>query len=440
MAVTRVCGLRVPFSLACKLSCNKRKLLAKPLQRLVPCLLLTGMRHLQHLPPAIQCWLRLLTFLLPPPGSFLVLLLLCKRTFQTLCVLFSVTATTIVLGNDQVVAIDYFNMLLPPYWNRLAGCDPVPLPLSLTIVPLCRLGLGAGIMLDAAISNMTATLTACAAFDADLMKRLQSAGGDTYATISALAYRQSYASTIMTWNYEREEMWQVVPVARCFHFRRCSSALCLLCLVRSSQFLKEISAGSDLSTVDVIFPAAPLYLLENPLLLWRLLIPLIEYGNNETYIAYNLSWAPHHLGWYPVGNLEPYNQEQMPIEETGNLLLMIAGIAQAVGNVDFIDERYWPLLNNWGAYLWNTTRDPGNQVNLTRFGIVGLVVVIVVAVGSCARMTLKAHHLTTPTLLPREWLQWLPLATCWRCKATRRARKRTMYELTPLCCKGSRLC
>ena len=253
---------------------------------------------------------------------------------------------------------------------------------ALCPVCTCSNNIGAGVMIATAIGNATATLAACDAFDANLMSRLEAVGGDTYATICALAYRQSYASTIMTWNYEREEMWQ---------------------------FLKEISSGSDMSTVDVIFPAAPLYLIENPDLLWRLLVPLIEYANNETYIAYNLSWAPHHLGWYPLGNLEPYDQvrscvwrmamlllllmmmimmmmlpplmllflflsitlfislplpvqEQMPIEETGNFLIMIAAIANAKGNVDFIPERYWPLIDGWAQYLWNTTENPGDQL------------------------------------------------------------------------------
>jgi hypothetical protein len=50
------------------------------------------------------------------------------------------------------------------------------------------------------------------------------------------------------------------------------------------QFLKEISSGSCLSTVDVIYPAAPLYLLAAPDLLYRLIVPLLQYALNETYI------------------------------------------------------------------------------------------------------------------------------------------------------------
>jgi hypothetical protein len=167
-------------------------------------------------------------------------------------------------------------------------------------------------MLDAALQNQTNVFSACAALDNDLMGRLTAAGGSNYAVISALAYRQSYASTIMAWNYEREEMWQVrtasLPardIVPGLHSCECGDTCVVIvlttvsmihpcaCAARAPQFLKEISSGSDMSTVDVIYPAAPLYLLGSPSLLWRLLVPLLEYANNETYIEYNLAWAPH---------------------------------------------------------------------------------------------------------------------------------------------------
>lgn len=77
-----------------------------------------------------------------------------------------------------------------------------------------------------------------------------------------------------------------------------------------------------------------------------MVIPLLAYANNETWVRYNLTWAPHHLGYYPVGNLEPWQQEQMPVEETGNLLLLIATAAQKLGDKmdPTIYPHYWDLL------------------------------------------------------------------------------------------------
>jgi len=52
----------------------------------------------------------------------------------------------------------------------------------------------------------------------------------------------------------------------------------------------------------------------------------------------------------------------MPIEETGNLLLMIAYVAKATGNMDFVYPQYWDLLTEWANYLVNTLPDPGDQL------------------------------------------------------------------------------
>lgn len=50
-----------------------------------------------------------------------------------------------------------------------------------------------------------------------------------------------------------------------------------------------------------------------------------------------------------------FSQENMPIEETGNLLMMIAAAAQATGSnaeaLKFVYPHYWPLIQSWGEYL-----------------------------------------------------------------------------------------
>jgi hypothetical protein len=76
-----------------------------------------------------------------------------------------------------------------------------------------------------------------------------------------------------------------------------------------------------------------------------MMVPLLAYANNETYIPYNLTWAPHHLGYYPVGNLGPMQQEQMPVEETGNMMMLIATAAMINGNIAGIDCIVYRRLN-----------------------------------------------------------------------------------------------
>ena len=61
----------------------------------------------------------------------------------------------------------------------------------------------------------------------------------------------------------------------------------------------------------------------------------------------DLEWAPHHLGVWPTCNLAAAQQEQMPLEESGNLLLMVAAVAKAQsGDVAWLTP-FWPVLNRY---------------------------------------------------------------------------------------------
>ena len=91
---------------------------------------------------------------------------------------------------------------------------------------------------------------------------------------------------------------------------------------------QEISSCGCLQTMDVLFPAVPALLHQAPHLVYNTLEPLLAYANNETGVKYTLAFAPHHLGYYPIANLPVKLQENMPNEETANLLLMLAGQAK----------------------------------------------------------------------------------------------------------------
>lgn len=250
----------------------------------------------------------------------------------------STFAGPVLFAYDFPTGILFFGMPLPPLWTCNASSAPL--------------------MLSYAAADFVATAAMCEAMDANVTARAMAAGGARYAALTNLAHRQAYASTTLVWHEAKGTYWQ---------------------------FVKEISSDGDLSTVDVMFPMSPILVLQAPLLLYRLLVPVLEYANNATDVPYDLAWAPHHLGKYPVGNIVPSKQEQMPVEETGNMLIMLAAIAKATGSVAFIDAEYWPLLETWGAYLWSTAFDPGNQLctddfegpsphnsNLAAKGIVGM--------------------------------------------------------------------
>jgi hypothetical protein len=194
-------------------------------------------------------------------------------------------------------------------------------------------------LLQAAALNASTLLSRAQVFDAKLVTQLETLGGAEYATVASLAYRQVTGGIASAWNDKLETPYW---------------------------FMKEISSDGDVSTVDVIFPAAPFFVFFNPELLKQLLRPVLAYANNETDVygagvPYNLAWAPHHLGHWPVCNIKPSQQEQMPIEETGNMMLMLAAIAKQQGTVAWLDQ-YWSLLAGWGDYLVSALPDPGDQL------------------------------------------------------------------------------
>ena len=51
----------------------------------------------------------------------------------------------------------------------------------------------------------------------------------------------------------------------------------------------------------------------------------------------------------------------MPIEECGNMILMVAAGAKATGDAGYA-SRYWPLLTQWAEYLRQNGLDPENQL------------------------------------------------------------------------------
>ena len=86
-------------------------------------------------------------------------------------------------------------------------------------------------------------------------------------------------------------------------------------------FQKEISSDGNVNTVDVMFPAMPFFLYANPELLRLNLEPL--YQNQESGFYPN-GYSMHDLGTnFPnaTGHVEG-NDEYMPVEESGNMILM----------------------------------------------------------------------------------------------------------------------
>ena len=63
---------------------------------------------------------------------------------------------------------------------------------------------------------------------------------------------------------------------------------------------------------------------------------------------------------------EKLRDSQMPVEESGNLLILADAMSQEQGNWDFVRE-YWPQFTQWAEYLRDKGLDPANQLSTDNF-------------------------------------------------------------------------
>ncbi|EKG11503.1 Six-hairpin glycosidase-like protein [Macrophomina phaseolina MS6] len=130
-------------------------------------------------------------------------------------------------------------------------------------------------------------------------------------------------------------------------------------------FLKEISSNGNMNTVDVIFPAHPLFLYTNPELLRLVLEPLYE---NQESGQYPNDYAMHDLGSrYPNATGHPDGlDEPMPLEECGNMLIMALAYYQRTQNLDWLNQHY-DILRRWTTFLVDEALYPNNQLSTDDF-------------------------------------------------------------------------
>ena len=222
----------------------------------------------------------------------------------------------LMLAYDDEYSIQYFKHNLRPYWRR-NGDD-------------------AAALLKKAAAEYESLKQRCEKFDADLMATLTKAGGEKFARICALAYRQCCAANKVVADANGQPL----------------------------MFPKENFSNGCIGTVDVIYPMAPQFLLFSPSLTKAMLVPILDYAASP---RWRWPFAPHDLGTYPLANGQVYGggerteRDQMPVEETGNMLILLAALAQVEGNADF-SARYWPVLGKWADYLRDKGFDPENQL------------------------------------------------------------------------------
>lgn len=228
----------------------------------------------------------------------------------------------VLVSYTESYAIQLMHQNLRPYWQRNN------LPVST--------------MLDMAEQQYSSLEQRGIAFDRELTADLTATAGAHYAYLCTLSYRQSIAAHKLVADADGHPML----------------------------FAKENFSNGDIATVDVLYPSAPIFLFFNPRLLEAQILPVLEYAAMPN--RWHFPFAPHDLGQYPLANGQEYGggekteEDQMPVEESGNLLILVDALAREHGDTA-LAARFWPQLTQWAEYLRQNGLDPENQLTTDDF-------------------------------------------------------------------------
>ncbi len=220
-----------------------------------------------------------------------------------------------LLGYDDIYSVQYFHQNLRPWWNR-RGDQTIENQLSL------------------AATEYKSVMEKCEDWNKTLYNDLINAGGEKYAGLCLIAYRQSLAAHKLLQSPQGEILF----------------------------LSKENFSNGSINTVDITYPSAPLYIAYNPELLKGMMNGIFYYSETG---QWKYPFAAHDLGTYPIANGQTYG-EGMPVEESGNMTILVGAIAKAEGNADYA-KKHWKTLTTWTNYLMDNGFDPANQLSTDDF-------------------------------------------------------------------------
>jgi len=170
-----------------------------------------------------------------------------------------------------------------------------------------------------------------------IQQKGESAHNSNYSDVLALSLRQTYGGIELTVPYDSLDANE------------------------ARAFIKEISSNGNINTVDVIYATFPVLYILSPEILRLLIEPIFDYMESD---AYSETFAVHDLGThYPNATGHNPDGEDMPIEESGNIIILTYAYQLATGNTDLMST-YSSLLGQYAQYLQKDGKYPSNQLSL----------------------------------------------------------------------------
>ena len=99
-----------------------------------------------------------------------------------------------------------------------------------------------------------------------------------------------------------------------------------------------------------------------------MLRPIVKYAKSK---EWPYEFVPHDVGCYPLANGQVYGKSndeekqrlsQMPIEETGNMLICLAAVKKYLKETPQLFKENKVLMKRWAEYLVKYGYDPGMQL------------------------------------------------------------------------------